>query len=291
MTSILVTGASGALGQAIYKQIKAQPEAADVHGIVRSNRQLGCDTAHVVDAQNAEAVIEALSGVQPDGVILTAWETQHGTYWTTPENDAWADASLKVLEWCAARAIPAVFAGSCAEYAWGGDVLKETDTGLPATRYGLQKRRVSEWIAQAKPEGIASARIFFPFSAAENPNRITTLVAQSALQGEDFHLRAGDVWRDFYPTSVAAHAMLNLLRAKAGGVFNLSGGTPVHLGSFLRDLAQEAGTGATVTWDDYAEEHGPYRLIGDPTAIHPYWPEDWSLAAARAEFLKHLRSR
>ena len=288
MTLFLTIGARGALGRALYAAAKKIEFNAVVHGTGRTRDAVGCDTAHVVDALDPGTVLDLISRLKPDGVFLTAWETRHGYYWTAPENAAWAEATLKVLEFCADCEIAAVFAGTCAEYAWGTPVLVETDTDAPATEYGLQKRRVSDWIAGSGAPGLASARLFFPFSADENPNRITTLVAKAALHGEDFHLRAGDLWRDVYPTSVAAEAMVNLLLGRGSGVFNLSGGQPEHLGRFLDRLAQMAGTGSSVTWAPYQPDHGPRRLVGDPTDIKPFWPTDWDMTVALEAFLSRV---
>ncbi len=290
MATFLILGASGALGQSLYTALKQLDPSAQVHGISRSGQRLGCDTGHAINALEADAVLAAIRAIQPIGIFLAAWETKHGYYWNAVENKAWADTSLKVLAHCAAQRIAAVFAGTCAEYAWGARLLSEAATEAPATEYGVQKRRVSDWIARTKIPGIASARLFFPFNAAENENRVTSLVGRAALRGENFHLKAGDVWRDIYPTSVAARAIVALLQARATGIYNLTSGQPEHLGEFLDHLARIAHTGARVTWDRYQPAHGPRYLAGDNRAITPFWPSDWNMDSAARSFLAELRA-
>ena len=75
-------------------------------------------------------------------LLHLAWATEHGAFWTSPDNVRWLEASLALLRaFVAGGGARAVVAGTCAEYSWSteADVLAEEAPLEPATLYGASK--------------------------------------------------------------------------------------------------------------------------------------------------------
>src|SRR5205823_13981481 len=62
--------------------------------------------------------------VRPSHLLHLAWETEHGHFWTSPENLRWVEAALHL--WRRLDEVSgyrAVGAGTCAEYTWDDAIL------------------------------------------------------------------------------------------------------------------------------------------------------------------------
>lgn len=294
MKRIVVTGATGALGWFLVQQL-SRGNLARSGEIVSVSRRAGpvpagaTQRADLLDPGQCAQLIDRL---RPDALFLTAWQTTHTTYWTDPGNVTWADNSIAMIErFLDHGGKTVVFAGTCAEYGWDRTPLTEGENETPSTLYGQQKLRVSRFLQQAATPGmrLISARLFFPYSYRENPARVTSLVAKAASEGKDFHLGAGDVWRDMYPTEYAAQVMVRLAEDAPSGTYNIVRDQPIHLGRFLDRLARTIDPTVRVSWSDHTPDQGPRRLIGDPTRIRPFLPS-FDPAQEIAEFASRFRS-
>ncbi len=70
-----------------------------MHGVVRSQpRNATRDVKwHQLDLLDPQARARLIEEVQPDTIVHVAWNVEHGTFWTTPENLDWVGASLDML--------------------------------------------------------------------------------------------------------------------------------------------------------------------------------------------------
>ncbi len=107
-----------------------------------------------------------LDSAQAQTIVHCAWVTDHGAYWTSPENLDWAAATLSLARESHERGAKRfVGVGTCAEYAWGGnEPLSEATTPLqPATLYGIAKdstRRTLEAFAATSNLSFDRSRVF-----------------------------------------------------------------------------------------------------------------------------------
>ena len=79
-----------------------------------------------------------------------------------------------------AGGVRAVYAGSCAEYAWTKAVLLETDEPQPATFYGRMKdvtRRLVQAASEALGFSWAWGRVFWLYGPGEARGRLVSDVA------------------------------------------------------------------------------------------------------------------
>lgn len=282
MKRILLTGVSGALGWYIKDCLtrRNQHEEFEIHCVSRSPIVDKRVTHHKINILYGEDLTQLIKDLRPSVVFLTAWETKHATYWEDPSNIVWADQTIRAIKAAYRSGVRSIcFAGTCAEYPWEGELLDDAlPPSQPATLYGREKLRVSNFIANlstTKDMAVSGGRLFFPYSGRENSNRITSQVARAALENQNFHLAAGDVLRDIYPTSYAAETLVNLALGRARGVYNISSGQPQHLGEFLNSLARSINPDSHVAWDDYQADHGPKTLVGCTHKIKPYLPANF----------------
>ena len=299
---ILISGATGALGKAVLRALARDPvlSGAEILSIRRAASE-GDETATVIcDGRDSDAMAGLIRDHAPDLFFHLAWETAHGSYWNDPDNALWADAAI-----AAARAVAEsgrgryIFAGTCAEYHWTGE--GPCDEGVtetsPATLYGAAKLSVSQAIdtmaAQGDLDGF-SGRIFFPFSPVEAPQRVTSLVLRHVLEDKLIHLKAADVYRDFATTDAIADAFVALARTDARGVLNVATGEPVHLGVFLRQIADVVGKGELVTWPEYgtgADDQGPRTLHASTERLNAYTRVSPPTDGDAEQFVNASRSR
>ena len=265
---IILTGARGALGSYIADSLKTNPDV-ELFGISRrpvDNNGFKSLDADLLDTNAQKSLI---NDIKPDIVIHTAWETTHGSYWHSPENHQWAEASIVMAEQLAMESDAYfLFAGTCAECHWDGTpLLPALYDSKPHTVYGEQKRRVTHHLMDMNESGRLNAavgRIFFPYSERENKKRVTTFVANELLAGREVHLRTGDVYRDVCHTKRVANAFADMALNKRRGLYNMCSDEPVHLGKFLSGMADTMGKSGMVTWDDYSSSE---KNAGEPQYI------------------------
>ncbi|MBA4781981.1 MAG: NAD-dependent epimerase/dehydratase family protein [Rhizobiales bacterium] len=275
---VLLTGASGALGSHVLDALRVLPNPPEIGVITRSAAQAAetrCFTGDFLDTAFTRSV---LRDFKPERVFHLAWETAHGSYWTSPANADWAAATLAFAHDYAGSGGHLTFAGTCAEYQWGGPLLTEDETEeAPHTLYGQEKQRTSRALLALDSAGRLSvncSRLFFPFSERENQARITSLAVRYCLEGKPLHLRAGDVYRDMCHTRHVANALVRMSGARACGLYNMATGKPVHLGHFLQAVAAACGTPGLVSFDPWTVRNGettePEVLAGSPLRAAPY---------------------
>src|SRR5438093_4004920 len=158
--------------------------------------------AHKADLFDAAAVAEAIKCVRPSHLLHLAWTTEPGSYWTTPDNVRWLEASLALLRAFAAHGGErVVMAGTCAEYDWAEGICRENATPLrPVSLYGVCKnalREVSEALAARLGLRAAWGRVFFLYGPHEHPRRLVAAVITSLLRGEPALCSEGMQRRDF----------------------------------------------------------------------------------------------
>ncbi|MEO0501399.1 MAG: NAD(P)-dependent oxidoreductase, partial [Pseudomonadota bacterium] len=131
----------------------------------------------------------------------------------------------------------AVFAGSCAEYDWNCERLRENATPLaPHTLYGRAKVALSSLVlsaAGAMGISVAWGRIFFPYGPEESGKRLIGGLCDAMLRNEVFAMSSGRQERDFIHVRDVAAAFVRLLSSAVEGPVNIASGQT----SSVRDVA------------------------------------------------------
>ena len=294
---VLLTGASGFLGGYVLQAL--QDRRIDTVAIGRrcparlaATRFFGAD---LLDAAQRERAVRA-SGASH--LLHLAWVTEHGSYWDSPENQRWQDATERLVEaFAVAGGSHVAVAGSCAEYTWDGPGVwfEDVTPERPATRYGQSKdatrRHLQTWCGQ---HGITLAwgRVFYPFGAGEDPRRLVpSLVAALRLRAPLFGVNA-EVQRDFLHADDVASALVALLQPAAIGVFNLSSGVATPIGDLVRLIARQLGADAqSVLRQTPARAAGPQILVGDNRRLRALgWTQGATFEKSLARTVAQLTS-
>lgn len=195
---------------------------------------------HRCDLLADEDVAALLSRVSPTHLIHCAWDVSHGTYWKAPANLAWLASGARMLQlFLAGGGRRAVGVGSCAEYAWMGEVYAEgRSPTVPATPYGRCKLALCEAYEAAHLMGGATAwaRLFFPYGPGDGEARFLPSLVRSLREGRPFDTSPGTQRRDFIHIDDVGAGLAALARSAVTGPVNLGTG----VGPSLREVAVEA---------------------------------------------------
>jgi nucleoside-diphosphate-sugar epimerase len=229
----LLTGAGGFVGRQVVAPLRAL--GFEVHAPTRAQADL-LDEA-------AQAAL--LRDLRPTILIHCAWYVEHPTFWTAPENDRWADASLALARRFAEQGGRRfVGIGSCAEYADrdGADdqPWPETRRIAPATPYGQAKARLAAALA-ALPIATAWARLFLMFGPGEPPGRLVPSIIAALAEGRPALCGSGRPVRDFAPTAHLGRAIAALAAHHVTGPVNIASGEPRAIAAIARLLGEAAG--------------------------------------------------
>jgi nucleoside-diphosphate-sugar epimerase len=229
---VLVTGGSGFIGRQALQPLRDR--GYEVHA--PSSRE-----ADLLAPDTAERLIAEL---QPTHLLHFAWDARPGKYWTSTENLAWVEASLRLLRAFGGRR--AVLAGTCAEYEWTDSVhCVEGSTPLaPSTLYGAAKhglRGIAERYAEQTGVSLAWGRIFFVYGPYEQPGRLASSVASALVRGEPAETSAGTQVRDFLHSEDLGDAFAALLDSEVEGAVNMASGEPRPIRDVVVALGEAAG--------------------------------------------------
>ena len=247
MKAVLVTGATGFVGRHVLMPLIEKNYT--VHAIYfHGNPVLDHPSIiwHQVNLLDASAVDACLGKILPSHLLHLAWYAKPGEYWTSPENLAWLQASLHLLQtFSKNKGQRAVFVGSCAEYEWsGGPYHENTSRCVPHTLYGRAKYALyllAEAMAHQHELSFAWGRLFYLFGPHEYPQRLTPSAIQSFLRDEEFTLNNGSQLTDFMYVKEAASALVALLDSEVDGAVNIASGAPLSVEALVKFLAEKMG--------------------------------------------------
>ena len=267
MNRLLVTGASGFIGNAVIRALAGH--AFETVCVSRSShaddgvRWIG---ANLLDSADIRSTIHA---VRPTHLLHLAWVTTPGDYWFSPENLQWLMASVelfRVFTETGGRRV--VASGSCAEYEGVDGWCVEATTPLrPNTLYGKCKLALADTlsaISAGSNVGTVWARLFYPYGPSEPQAKLVASVVDALLRAEHVDCTEGQQERDFIFVDDLAEAMVALVVDDCQGVFNIGTGQPVKVRDVIQEIARQIGREDLVRFGAKPmPPHEPLRLVAD----------------------------
>jgi nucleoside-diphosphate-sugar epimerase len=239
----LVTGATGFIGQHAVRDLLTR--GYQVHALSRRATADGSCHWHTVDLFDADAVGRVLEHVQPSHLLHLAWVTEHGRYWTSPENLQWVEATVRLCRhFHEAGGRRLVCTGTCAEYTWDDATLGERPVDerhtprKPVHFYGVAKNATFELLTayqEVTALGFAWARLFFPYGPDRRPTLISEIV-RALREGRPALCSHGRQQRDFIHIRDAGAALGALLDSDVRGPVNIGTGMATSIAEVARRL-------------------------------------------------------
>ena len=268
MSRVLVTGASGFVGQSVLPLLVAR--GYEVHGVARNPPSKRGDVEwHAVDLLECGEASALVKRVRPKMLIHLAWQTSPSEFWTSLDNLNWVKTSLDLIQsFAAAGGRRIVVTGTCAEYDLDYGFCSEEHTPMrPATMYGATKHAFQILLDRAAGDlgiEVAWGRLFFLYGPGEPPETFVVSVVTSLLRGELAACTHGRQLRDYLHVADVASALVHLLDSGFTGPVNIASGRPVSLAAIATTAGRLLGRehlvelGALATAPD-----DPPLIVGD----------------------------
>jgi protein O-GlcNAc transferase len=242
---VLLTGASGFVGRQVIGPLLDLSYEVHALGNTVTDARARWYRADLLDQAARRQLVAT---VRPQALLHCAWETGHGTYWTSPANLDWVAASLDLARVAAAQGTRRMLmVGSCAEYDWRAAPARpwrEDDPCRPASLYGTAKDALHRLMAAFADDagiGLVWARLFHLYGPHEAPARLVPGVLAALLAGQRAATGSANATRDFMHVGDAGRALAHLLAGEVRGTVNVASGQPVTIGALAGLLARLAG--------------------------------------------------
>ncbi|MDP4025859.1 NAD-dependent epimerase/dehydratase family protein [Methylobacterium sp. NEAU 140] len=267
---VLVTGATGFVGAHAVPALERR--GFEVHALGRRPPSGGCTTFHPVDLLDAPAVRRIVEAIGASHLLHLAWYAEPGLYWRSALNLDWVGASLtlvRAFRECGGQR--AVAAGTCAEYAWGPERLREDALCAPSTLYGAAKdstRRVLEAYAAETGLSFAWGRLFFLYGPGEKAGRLVSDAMRALRAGERFGTTAGYQRRDFSYVVDVASAFAILMDSDVSGPINVGSGKAVPIRDLLEKIWRITGQNGLINYGAHpCTNSEPLAIEADVTRL------------------------
>jgi nucleoside-diphosphate-sugar epimerase len=272
---VLLTGGSGFIGARAIQPLLAA--GFEVHALGRRPGSSADVTWHAVDLLDDAAVAGVVGEIAAEHMLHLAWCTEHGRFWSAPENLSWVAASVRLLRaFHEAGGHRAVMAGTCAEYDWSGSEAscRELAYGSvpatpthPATLYGTAKHAtqlVASAYAREVGMSFAWGRVFLLYGPGEDERRLLPQVATALLAGREAETSDGTQIRDLMHVDDVARGFVALLASAAEGPVNVASGEAVALARVIELVGRAAARPELLRIGALAQRAGePERLVAD----------------------------
>lgn len=270
---LLITGGGGFVGR--HCLAPALAAGFEVWATTSTRRSLeSCPGTPNVDWRAIDLLmpgaLEALiCEIKPTHLLHTAWETTHGSYWTSPANLDWLALGARLCKSFAENGGKRlVSAGTCAEYDWNcGYMVEGVTPERPHTFYGRIKLAHHQALTAAAEQlgfSAVTGRIFFAYGPYENPSRIVPYACTQLAKGEPAELGTGQFYRDFMHVEDVAAAFVALLQSDISGAANIGSAVPTSLADIVTTLGNITGRHDLIRLGARPDRPGdPPMVVGD----------------------------
>ena len=237
MPKIAILGASGFLGSPIVDSF----ELADWEVISFSRSESASSVRQVilVDLFEEESLRRALLLSRPNVVLSTAWNTEHGKFWTNNSNIDYRDSTLRFAELSFQAGVETFIGiGTMSEYGTSpgfcdanltpliiNDIYSKSkiETGLELKKIGEAYGRQTHW-----------ARVFQAFGPNEKSERFVPGLIAKLQKGTEFSIRTPNFEMDWIHTADIASAIVFMLKNKLNHFIDIGTG----IGTTVKELSE-----------------------------------------------------
>ncbi len=237
MPKIAILGASGFLGSQILSAF--EEKNWEVVKFSRTQNAKSLSQEILVDLFDEATLRSALSQTNPDVVLSTAWDTEHGKFWTNVSNTAYRDATLRFAEISFELGAETFFGlGTMSEYGTSPGYCNAEITPLVESDiYSKSKIETGLGLKEiAKRLGGRThwARVFQAFGPHEKHERFIPGLIAKLRDRKQFSIHTPNFEMDWIHSSDVASAIVFTLENKLNHFVDIGTG----IGTTVRDLSE-----------------------------------------------------
>lgn len=237
MPKVAILGANGFLGIPIAGAFEAK--GWEVIAFSRSKKQGQFKQEVIADLFDEATLKLALSQTKPGIVVSTAWDTEHGKFWTNELNTRYKDATLRFGELCFEAGVETFIGlGTMSEYGDSPGFCNAADTPLHINdiyskskiETGLELKK----IGQAFGRQTHWARVFQAFGPNEKSERYVPGLITNLRKGDKFSIRTPNFEMDWIHTADVASAIVFMIENRLDHFVDIGTG----VGTTVKELSE-----------------------------------------------------
>ncbi|MCP1316176.1 NAD(P)-dependent oxidoreductase [Halomonas sp. 707B3] len=251
MTRVLLTGATGFVGQHILQALCRIPEVKVVPVIREVKEPLMASSPsveRVVVTTDLFSESEAWWAEQCrdiDVVVHVAWYAEPGRYLQACQNMDCLIGSLNLVKGAVVAGVGRfVGIGTCFEYDLENGVASLSTPLKPLTPYASAKAALflslSQWLP-AQSVQFAWCRLFYLYGEGEDERRLVPYIRKQIENGKSAELTSGKQIRDFLDVAEAGKMIADIALSNCEGPFNVCSGIPITVRELAERVADEYG--------------------------------------------------
>ncbi len=274
---VLVTGASGFIGQYIIRDLLKRPGIEIIATSRNIQKARSLDFFHKVnfvelDISRPDDNFFSTSG-QVDALVHLAWDglPNYKENFHIEKNlfenyrfcKKMLDAGLKNL----------TVIGTCFEYGMIDGCLNENMEAKPSNPYAIAKdslRKFLEILQNKQGFAFKWIRLFYMYGKGQASNSLIPQLESAIARGDkEFNMSGGEQLRDYLPVGqIAEYINACALQTKVGGIINCSSGRPVSVRRFVENYLEDrkASIKLNLGYYPYAD-YEPMAFWGDNTKL------------------------
>ena len=237
MPKIAILGVTGFLGSPIADSFEAK--GWEVIAYSRTESTSSGRQEILVDLFEEESLRLAISLSRPDVVLSTAWDTEHGKFWTNESNIDYRDATLRFAELSFQAGVETFIGlGTMSEYGTSpgfcdakvtplvvNDIYSKSkiETGVELKKIGEVFERQTHW-----------ARVFQAFGPNEKSERFVPGLITKLQNGAEFSIRTPNFEMDWIHTADVASAIVFTLENRLNHFVDIGTG----IGTTVKELTE-----------------------------------------------------
>lgn len=271
---ILITGASGFVGQQVLKHISTSDVLVTL--VLREGKEFLFAKNPSIEsiiltkdlfAETEEWWANILNGI--DTVIHVAWYVVPGKYLEAPQNMDCLIGTLKLAKGASKAGVRRIVGiGTCFEYDLSQGLLSVETSLKPLTLYSSAKTALyialSSWLKERSIE-FSWCRLFYLYGEGEHEHRLASYVHKQLQNGKIVELTSGKQIRDYLDVAVAGARIAEIALGTQTGPINICSGNPITVRDFVENIADEYGARNLLKFDAMPDrKNDPPFVVGVP---------------------------
>lgn len=278
MKKILVTGATGFIGQYVINELLQRG-----HRIIASSAHpdKAMQTAWYsqveykpFDLSGFDPAIDYFRFFgEPDCLIHLAWEGLPN-YKAAFHLESNFPRHAAFLENMVRHGLGDItVSGTCFEYGMQDGALREDMKAMPVNSYAQAKdslRRSLEALQEKESFVLKWVRLFYMYGKGQNPNSLLSQLDRALANNEKtFNMSGGEQVRDFLPVGKMAEYIVEIaLQRQVAGIINCCSGQPVTVKELVVDYLKKEGKTIALNLGFYPyPDYEPMRFWGDNSKL------------------------